>query len=91
MNPELVIAALLNVPGVTALVGTRKAASQLPQGTTYPAIVYTVVSCVPEPNLDYSNDAQLARARIQVNALARSVPELKSIQSAIRTALDFKH
>lgn len=91
MNPELVIAALLNVSGVTALVGTRKAASQLPQGTGYPALVYTVISATPDPMLDYSHDSQMVRARVQINALARNVAELKTINAAVRAALDFKH
>jgi hypothetical protein len=91
MNTELVIAALLNVSGVNALVSTRKAANQLPQGTTYPALVYTVISATPEPNLDYAHDAQLVRARVQINPLAKSIAEVKAIHAAVRAALDFKH
>jgi len=90
MNPELVAAALLSQSGISSIIGTRLALAQLPQNTGYPALVYTIISAVPKPNVA-ATGSQLAMARIQVNPLAETVAGVKSIHAAIRTALDFKH
>lgn len=89
MNPELVIAALLSQAGVTAVIGTRKALGQLPQSIAYPALVYQIISAVPQPNLA-ANGSQLCMARIQLNPWASTIAEVKEIHAAIRTAIDFK-
>lgn len=91
MNPELIIAQLLNAPSITALVGSRRALSQLPQGTTMPALVYQVITSTPRPVVAYQNGPQMAQARIQINPLATTIPALKSIHDALRGVLDFKH
>lgn len=91
MNPELIIAAMLNTSGITALVGTRKAMSQLPQNTAFPALVYTVIDAVPLPHLHYSVERQMARARVQINPLAKTMAEVKAIHDQVRSAMDFKH
>jgi len=91
MNAEIIIASLLNVTGVTALVGNRRALGQLPQNTAMPALVYNIIDGIPEPNVAYQLGAQRAFSRIQINPLALTIPELKSINAAVRTALDFKH
>lgn len=90
MNPELIVAAMLNVAGVTNLVGNRRAMGQLPQNTAFPALVYTIVDATPMPHLNYSVERQMARARIQINPIAKTIPEVKSILDAIRAAMDFK-
>jgi len=91
MNAEIIIANLLNVTGITNLVGNRRALGQLPQNTVMPALVYNIIDGVAEPNVAYQVGAQRAFARIQINPLALTIPELKSINQAVRTALDFKH
>lgn len=91
MNPELIIAAMLNTSGITVLVGTRKAMSQLPQNTAFPALVYTVIDAVPQPHLHYSVERQMARARVQINPLAKTMAEVKAIHDQVRSAMDFKH
>lgn len=91
MNPELIVAALLNHASITALVGTRRALAQLPQNTAMPALVYQVINADPRPNLDYADGPQMAQARIQFNPLAVTIPEVKAIHSALRSVLDFKH
>jgi hypothetical protein len=91
MNAEIIIANLLNVIGVTNLVGNRRALGQLPQNTAMPALVYNIIDGVAEPNVAYQVGVQRAFARIQINPLALTIPELKSINQAVRTALDFKH
>lgn len=90
MNPELIIAAMLNTAGITALVSTRKAMSQLPQNTAFPALVYTVIDSVPLPHLHYSVERQMARARVQINPIAKTMAEVKSIHDQVRLAMDFK-
>lgn len=91
MNAEIIIANLLNVTGITNLVGNRRALGQLPQNTAMPALVYNIIDGVAEPNVAYQVGAQRAFARIQINPLALTITELKSINQAVRTALDFKH
>lgn len=91
MNPEIIVGALLNAPAITALVGDRKALAQLPQGTAMPAIVYQVIDAQPRPNVNYAGEPNMAVARIQINPLAQSIPQLKSIHAALRSVLDFKH
>jgi hypothetical protein len=90
MNPELIVASMLNVAGVTALVGNRRAMGQLPQNTAFPALVYTIVDATPTPHLNFSTERQMARARIQINPIAKSIAEVKSILDAVRAAMDFK-
>jgi len=90
VNPELIIAAMLNQAGITALVGNRRALGQLPQNSQFPAIVYQVIDGQPQPGLNYSVD-DLAMARIQINPLAVTLAEVKNIHAAVRTGLDFKH
>jgi hypothetical protein len=49
------------------------------------------VDSVPQPNVAYQVDKQLATARIQFNPLAVTINEIKQIQTALRNTLDFKH
>lgn len=91
MNAEIIIANLLNSPTITALVSNRRALSELPQNTTFPALVYNIIDGIPEPNVAYQLGAQRAFARIQINPLALTIPEVKSIHAAVRNVLDFTH
>ena len=90
MNPELIISAMLNQSTITALVGNRRALGRLPQNSTYPGLVYQVVDAEPRPGLNYVVD-DMAFARIQINPLAVTLPEVKNIHAVVRTAIDFKH
>ena len=74
-----------------ALGANRRASAQLPQNTAYPAVVYNLIDGIPQPNVAYQNGAQRAQARIQINPLALTVAEIKSIHAAIRNVIDFKH
>ena len=91
MNAELIISTLLSDASIVALVGNRRALYQLPQNTAYPAVVYNLIDGIPQPNVAYQNGPQRAQARIQINPLALTVGEIKSIHSANRNVLDFKH
>ena len=92
MTPELVVAGFLEGDStVVGLVGTRIAASQLPQNTTYPAIVYETVDIIPDPNLNYADGQDLLKARMAITVIAATIPVLKSVHAAIRTAMDHKY
>ena len=91
MNAEIIIASLLNHASITALVGNRRAMTQLPQNSAMPALVYNVIDGVPEPNVAYNIGAQRAFARIQINPLGLTIPDVKSIHAAVRGAIDFTH
>ena len=90
MNPELIVAAMLNTQGISALVGTRRAMTQLPQNTAVPALVYTVIDDIPLPNLHFNVVPQRAQARVQINPLAKTIAEVKAIHEQVRLAMDFK-
>jgi len=77
MNAEIIIASLLNQAAITALVGNRRAMTQLPQNSAMPALVYNVIDGVPEPNVAYNIGAQRAFARIQINPLGLTIPDVK--------------
>ena len=70
MSAELIAASLLNVAGVTNLVGTRRALGVLPQNCAMPALVYSVVDTMPVVTLNAIVGPQLLQSRIQVTALA---------------------
>lgn len=91
MSIETIVAAWLADSTITALVGDRRALSQLPQNSTFPALVYQVVDMTPQPVVAYQVGAQRARARVQINPLAATVTEVQAIHAAIRALLDFKH
>lgn len=92
MRPDLVIRALLQAStAVSALVGTRMARVRLPQGTTYPALVYQQVSGLPVPPINATAGGNVSRARVQVTALSRSLDELDSLLETVRVACSFKN
>jgi hypothetical protein len=91
MNVEIIVAGFLNHASITALVGNRKALYQLPQNSAMPAIVYNIVDNIPQPIVAYNEGPQMARARVQINVLANTIAEVKSIHAAIRSVMDFKH
>lgn len=90
MSAELITAALLNVSGVTSLVGTRRAVSQLPQGTAMPALVYESISTMPILKVNASFGAQLLSSRVQITALALDAAGVASVLSAVMSAMNLK-
>lgn len=74
---------LLTKTVVTDIVGTRIYADKLPQTATLPAIEMTIVSDVPEMEL---NDlAGLTKARVQLACIATKRTTARSLAQAIRT------
>ena len=90
MSAELITAALLNVSGVTALVGTRRAVSQLNQNTAMPALVYESIGTSPVMTLNASFGAQLLTSRVQVTALALDAAGVDSVLAAVMSAMNLK-
>ncbi len=90
MSAELITSALLNVSGVISLVGTRRAVSQLPQGSAMPALVYESISTMPVMTVNASNGAQLLLSRVQVTALALDAAGVDSLLSAVMSAMNLK-
>lgn len=86
MNPEPLIDALLRVPGITALVSTRIALEQLPQGSEYPAIVYRTISTTAVENLCTPSAAHVTR--VQINPVAASMGEVNALHAAVRAAIE---
>ena len=90
MSIELIASALLNVPGVTAIVGDRRALSQLPQGTAMPAIVYEGISTTPQLTMNAASGPQLLISRVQITALALNPGDVAAIHTAAMAALNLK-
>lgn len=91
MSAELIVGEMLSAANIVAIVGTRRALSQLPQNTAMPALVYSIIDVIPMPNVAYQNGLQRAQARVQINPLATSIGGMKAIHAAVRVAMDFKH
>lgn len=91
MSAESIVAAWLTDSTIAALVGSRVALHELPQGTTYPNITYHVVSAVPAPIVAYQTGPQRAWSRVQINPQALTLPEVFAIHDALRALMDFKH
>jgi len=90
MTPELIIASFLSDSTISAIVDDRIACAQLPKESNFPAIVYNVIDTIPEAHVNF-REAQIARARVQITAIATTIAEMKSIHAAIRTLMDFQH
>jgi len=81
---ENIVDALLRVPAITG--AAALALVELPQGTEYPAVVYSVVSDVPMESL--CGPATAFSARVQVNPLAASMTAINALHAAIKTAME---
>jgi hypothetical protein len=90
MSIELITSALLNVSGVTAIVGDRRALSQLPQGTSMPAVVYEGISTTPQLTMNAASGPQLLISRVQITALALNPGDVAAILTAVMAALNLK-
>ncbi len=90
MSAELIAASLLNVAGVTNLVGTRRALGVLPQNCAMPALVYSVVDTTPIITMNAIAGPQLLQSRIQVTALAATPAGVEQILAAVMAAMNLK-
>ncbi len=90
MSAELIVASLLNVAGVTNLVGTRRALGVLPQNCAMPALVYSVVDTMPVVTMNAIVGPQLLQSRIQVTALATTPAGVEQILTAVMAAMNLR-
>lgn len=90
MSIELITSALLNVPGVTALVADRRAMSQLPQGSEMPALVYEGISSTPQMTMNAASGPQLIVSRVQITALGLNPGDVAAVHAAVMTAMNLK-
>lgn len=87
MNPEPIIAALLQAPAVLAVVpAQRQALEQLAQGAAAPALVYRAVSVVPMGRL--CGPASTYTSRVQINPLATTPAQVQALHALVRTAVE---
>jgi hypothetical protein len=89
MNAEGAIwSAILASAPVTALVGTRVYPMMLPQGPTFPAIVYQRISTVPDMLVDGPGFAPI---RMQLSMWATTFDGARTLADAVVTALHGYH
>ena len=79
----------INDSVVSALVGTRMYADVIPQKCTMPAISYSVVDTVANEHL--TGIADVSRARIQIDAIAKTRGGANALADAIRLALQMNN
>ena len=71
---------------LTALISTRLNPVRIPQGSSFPAVSYNLVSEVPNPTK--SGHSRTEFARVQVNAYGNTLASAEAVASAIRTAFE---
>lgn len=91
MNDASFCAALLQQPGITALIGNRAGLGQLKQGAALPALVYQIVSSNDRPYLAAWQEAAPVVLRLQINPLAKTVEGVEDIAAAVRSAIEWMH
>lgn len=77
---------LNSVPGITSQAAGRVYPAPAPEDPTYPLIVYQRISTTRVRSLQ--GPAQLAKARMQINAYAQGYAAAKTLADEIRNALD---
>lgn len=86
MIEKHIFAQLYTHTGLSEIIAGRVYPVILPQGVTFPAITYQVISDVPESDLD--GDSELRNLRVQVNCWSEGYAECKNISAQIRAAMD---
>ena len=77
---------LANSAGVSAIVSDRIAPIWLPQGSAFPALVYSTVDINPNPTKD--SNSRLDYARVQVDCLGETYEQASELADAVREALN---
>lgn len=83
---EDIIDSLLRETALTSVVGQKIALYQLPQGSDYPAVVYSIISNPGIQHLCVSPTT--ARARIQINPLAKTMGQVNDLHVICRSLLE---
>ena len=77
---------LANDAGVSALVSNRINPLRLPQGSAFPAVVYSEVSINATPTKD--SNSRLDFTRVQIDCLALTYEDASELADAVRDALN---
>jgi hypothetical protein len=77
---------LANNAGVSALVGNRISPLVLPQGSAFPAIVYSEINI--NPNFTKDANSRLDQTRVQIDCLALTYEDASELADAVRDALN---
>ena len=83
---EAVYSRLSGNVAIAAIVSTRIYPQKIPQEATLPAIAYARISAMRVKA--HAAPTGLARARVQVDCVARSYSEVKALAAAVRKSLD---
>jgi hypothetical protein len=87
---KVIRALLIASPQVAAIVSDRVYAGVVPQGALPPAIGITEVSNVQVGAFDAQAEFSLVTSRVQVTAMAKDYPSIKSMLDVIRRACNFQ-
>jgi len=77
---------LANSAGVSALVSNRISPVLLPQGSAFPAVVYSEVNINATPTKD--SNSRLDFTRVQIDCLATTYEGASTLADAVRSALN---
>lgn len=91
MSAKLLIGTWISDSSIVSLVGRNRAYKQLPQSATFPALVYTIPSCIPRPNVNFRDGSNLMECRVQFNPIAKTLGEVEAIEAALKALIDFKN
>lgn len=86
MLSDAIYTRLKNDTAIAALVGARIYPSSLPDGVTYPALSFFMVSDLRDHTL--SGPINLSRPRIQIDIWSSKKTEMQKLSKLIRVALD---
>lgn len=78
-----IIAQLAADPDVVALVGERMFPNVAPQGTAMPALVYNVISTVPESSLDGAAADRLNTIRLQIDCYSKTYEQAHALDQVV--------
>lgn len=82
---------LINVPAVTAIVGTRIYPKRLPENPVMPALVYQRIAESVSPTLDDDPSTYMSGIRIQIGAYGATYAEAKELMDAVMVAMSYYH
>lgn len=90
MSIEKIIDALLDVPAVVAMVGTRRRVAQMKQHDQMPSIVFKTISSVPIITMNAVDSPQLLSSRVQIVVIDKSPEGVNDVHQVVMQALNLK-
>jgi hypothetical protein len=88
MTPgQAIRAAMLGASEVTDLVEKRIYPSRLPANVAFPAVVYTVISSIPEATFEGDAETELVDSRVQIDCYAKGYDDAQALGRVIAVFL----